>query len=363
MATVRAENDVYVRLREFLDGLPAGLPASESGMELEVLKALFTEEDAELVMQLRYFPEPPSVISGRWGIPEKDAADRLASLARRGLIMSIGGGDKAFYQAAQFLLGIYEYQVDVMDSEFAGLMEEFTEKYVEPNVEFQKNMLRQFRVVPIDAAVDSASAIAVYDQARSLVKKQKLAAVMPCICCKEQSLLDNCCDRTKDRCLTFGIGAQYIIDNEKGRRISIDEALDCIDMAERDAFVLVPSNSRDIVHICLCCGHCCGVLRVLRMSARPADAIRSAFQVRIDPKLCSACGTCVERCQMDAVIEGEDAMRVDASRCIGCGLCVSTCEQGAARLVERHGVTAVPANLLRDAIAACPRTAGSVSAS
>ena len=38
--------DVYTRLREHLDRLPAGFPATESGVELRILKRLFTPDEA-----------------------------------------------------------------------------------------------------------------------------------------------------------------------------------------------------------------------------------------------------------------------------------------------------------------------------
>lgn len=346
MEPEKSEEEAYERLREFLDGLPAGLPASESGVELRVLRKLFTPVEAELAVQLRYLPEPVGVIAERWGLPEAEAAEKLASMARRGLILSVGSGKNTFYQAAQFLLGIYEYQVDSIDNSFAGLMEEFTEECVRPNADFQRSLLRQFRVIPVETALDPTTSVASYDLARKLVKKQKLAAVMPCICCKERSLVGDDCGRIEERCLTFGIGARYIIETGKGRQISIDEALEYVDMAEREAFVLLPSNSRDVVHVCLCCGHCCGVLRILKMNPRPADAIRSACRARIDPGLCNACGTCLDRCQTGAIIEEEGAMRLDAARCIGCGLCVSTCKPRAASLVPKKGGAPVPANYL-----------------
>ena len=44
-------------MREFLDTLPAGFPAAPSGVELKILKKLFTEEEAALTMQLRNDPE------------------------------------------------------------------------------------------------------------------------------------------------------------------------------------------------------------------------------------------------------------------------------------------------------------------
>ena len=50
----------------------------------------------------------------------------------------------------------------------------------------------------------------------------------------------------------------------------------------------------------------------------------------------------MDRCQMDAIEEGEDASKIVDGRCIGCGLCVSTCQEEAISLVAKPGTTAPP---------------------
>ena len=49
--------DVYTRLREFMDTLPTGFPATPNGVEIKILKKLFTPEEAELTMKLSKEPE------------------------------------------------------------------------------------------------------------------------------------------------------------------------------------------------------------------------------------------------------------------------------------------------------------------
>jgi hypothetical protein len=40
-------------LRSFLDGIPNGFPESENGIEIKILKRIFTPEEAKLFMKLR----------------------------------------------------------------------------------------------------------------------------------------------------------------------------------------------------------------------------------------------------------------------------------------------------------------------
>ncbi len=331
--------DIYLELRDFLDRLPGGCPATENGVELKLLRKLFSPEEAEMAMRLRLFPEPPSVIAKRCGLTEDQAAERLEEMARKGLIFRIRRGDQVYYQAQQFIVGIYEFHLNQIDEEMSEMMEEYLPY-------FRDTGARQFRVVPIHSAVDTATAVASYDRIRELVKEQEIIAVAPCICRKEKGLLGEECSHTLETCVTFGVAAQYYIENGLGRKISVGEALGLLNKAEEEALVLQPTNAQEIINICICCGCCCGVLRVLKMQERPADYVQTSFQARIDPQLCSGCGTCLERCQMEAIQQLDQTMQVSEARCIGCGLCVSTCEQNAVSLLPKPGISALPTSYL-----------------
>jgi ferredoxin len=84
----------------------------------------------------------------------------------------------------------------------------------------------------------------------------------------------------------------------------------------------------------------------LRYYERPADHAASSFRAQIDPDLCTACGTCLDRCQIEAIMEGDDFMEVREPRCIGCGLCVPTCPAEAISLVPKLEVVEPPANVV-----------------
>lgn len=328
----------YLELREFLDRLPGGFPATESGVELKILKKMFTREEARLTVQLRMFPEPASVIAKRWGMSETEAADRLAGLAVRGCITSVPSSKEVYYQASQFFMGVYEFHRDSLDRELSELM-----------LDYEENMhdmaFAQTRIVPIGSSLDASSKVADYNRIRDVVKKHKTAAVMPCICRVQEGMMGRECEKPLETCMAFGVGASHVINTGKARRIGIAEALEIIDRAEDNALVLLPTNARDIISVCCCCSCCCLVLRILKTYARPADYVNSACQASIDPGRCISCGTCLERCPMDA-LEEDGPMRVDLARCIGCGLCVSRCPEKAVSLVPRKNAEPIPSNYL-----------------
>jgi len=69
--------DIYERLAEHLDNLPGGFPRTESGVEIRILRRLFTLEDAEFATHLTLIPEEPRVIARRAKIPVSEAARQL----------------------------------------------------------------------------------------------------------------------------------------------------------------------------------------------------------------------------------------------------------------------------------------------
>ena len=333
--------DVYIELRKFLHGLPGGYPATESGVELEILKKLFTPEQARLTMQLTPVPESASDFASRTGIGEEEALEGLEDLAGKGLIFRVRSRGSTTYAAVSFVIGIYEFQLNTIDRELAELFEEYI-----PTLTGQMRSTRTkpMRVIPVDSAVDATTAVASYDRVRELVKDKQLISVATCICQKEQGLLGNSCRGAAERCIQFGSSAQYYIDNGMARRIDLDELMEILKQGEEDGLVLSPTNTQHIPGMCMCCGCCCPILRTLGSLDRPVDHVQTTFRAEIDEDLCNGCGLCEDRCQMKALGERETEYAVDEARCIGCGLCLSECPVEAISLVELPGVAAVPGN-------------------
>jgi len=58
-------DNFYCELREILDRFPRGFQKTESGVEIKILKKLFSEEDAKLAVQLSPVPEELGDIAAR----------------------------------------------------------------------------------------------------------------------------------------------------------------------------------------------------------------------------------------------------------------------------------------------------------
>ncbi len=324
--------DIYERLREHMDSLPGGFPATDKGVELRILKRLFTQREAELAPHLTIKLETSQVIAERAGMNQEKVAGMLKEMARKGLIFSIETPDRPpTFMASQFVIGIWEYQVNDLDKEFVKDMDEYLPYLAKEAFDH----LPQLRTIPVGKSIQPDMEVLPYEQAEVLIRDQKKFLVAPCICRREHQVKGEGCDKILDACLIFGWAADFYERNGLGRVITLEETLDIVKKAEEDGLVLQPTNSRDITNICCCCGDCCQILKNLKRHPAPAKVVSASFIIEADRENCTGCETCLDRCQMDALIVEEDSVVVNADRCIGCGLCVSTCPGEALALVRK----------------------------
>jgi electron transport complex protein RnfB len=325
--------DVYLRLSQFLDNLPGGFPATDSGVELKILQRLFSPVEAELFMHLSLLEEPPHVIAYRAQKPVEVVAQMLAAMERKGLVYARHKtGQDPLYSAVQFVVGIYEFQLNKMDQELAELFEEYLPHIVELEIWKQAP---QIRTIPIGASIETQAAVMDYERAEELIRRQDRISVANCICRQEKELLGDPCVKPLETCLSFGSGADFYVRNDMGRYITQEEAFEILRLAEETGLVLQPDSAQEASFICCCCGCCCGVLRTLKNHPAPAEVAATSFVAVHDEDLCDGCGLCQERCQMDALYLDDGIMHVARTHCIGCGLCITTCPNGALKLERK----------------------------
>ena len=325
-------DDLYKRLAKHLDNLPGGFPETDSGVELRILKRLFTPEDAELALSLSLIAEEPRVIAHRANISVEEAATRLDEMEKKGLIYGTHYKDRPpKYTALQFIVGIWEFQVNKLTPELVDDVNEYIPYWVNTDV---WKRVPQIRSIPIDEAIDSELEVMSYESAINLVQAQDRITVSPCICRTEQRTMGKGCDKPLETCLSFGDGADFYVRNGMGRSINKEEALSILKKADAAGLVLSPGNSRKANFICACCGCCCGVLRTLKNFPHPADIVSSPFTAELNTENCIGCGICLERCQMEA-LKLDEKIILDKDHCIGCGLCVTTCPTNSLKLKRK----------------------------
>jgi Na+-translocating ferredoxin:NAD+ oxidoreductase subunit B len=343
-------SDVYQKLARHLDSLPGGYPATASGVELRILKRLFTPEQAWLAAKLTMIPERDAVVARRAAMAVNECARRLDQMSDAGLIFSYQQGGHTYYMAAQFVIGIWEYHVNKLDPEFIKEMREYIPALFDMKA---WQAAPQLRTIPVGRSLSAEHEVMAYEQAEAIIKSQKRILVAPCICRKEHALMGQGCGKPEEACLVFGAGVQYYQKNGLGRVIDQDEALDILKKADKAGLVLQPSNAQKVINICCCCGCCCHVLKSIKRHPQPAEIVASSFVAELDADACTGCGVCLERCQMEALSQPgkKEKAVLDPGRCIGCGLCVTTCPGKALKLARKPQTSPVPKNVVENYLA------------
>lgn len=339
--------DIYKKLAEHLDKTPGGFPATESGVELRILKQLFTVEEAELAVSLILMPETAEAVAARISRDVDDIKPILLEMGQKGLIIHQQRDGVDTFMQAQFVIGIWEYQVNRLTPE---LIKDFNEYVPHLSGEWFKQKTKQFRIVPVGKSVSTDLNIMDYEQVEHIIRSQSKILVAPCICRKEHDMAGRGCGKLMEACLIFGSGAYIYESRGIGRTISQEEALGIVKEGARQGLVLEPSNAQNPVNICLCCDCCCQVLKNIKALNEPAKVVHSNFQAQVDEDECTGCQACEEICPMDAVEMDEKTItaKINTIRCIGCGLCVTACQFDAMSLKDKEETEKVepPAKLV-----------------
>lgn len=326
-------HEVYEELANVLDTRGVGFPRTASGVEIKILKTLFTEGEADLYMQLSLEPEPLAAIAGRLSRDPEALSAALNPMAQKGCIVMIPHNGTALYAAIPFAIGIVEANAIRVkeDPVFANLITQYLDEGL--GMAAAKPPIA-IRPVPVNKSIEVSWPIATHDDLREIVKDRQLIAVTDCLCRTRKSHSEQkSCGKPTEVCLTFDMHAHMAISRAMGRQITADEAIAILDKAEAAGLVPMAFNSINPGGVCNCCGDCCGVLHYVAKHPKPAEMVLSNHFAVVDEGQCVGCEVCLERCQVDAIAMTEDNLaQVDLDRCIGCGLCVTTCDAGALSL-------------------------------
>jgi electron transport complex protein RnfB len=327
-------DSVYEALRDFLHQFPRGFLKTETGVEIKILKRLFTEEEAAITAQLSTLPEELDHIAGRLDLKPDDLAKKLEAMANKGLIFRFKRQSQTYYRAAPFMIGLYEYSVKKIDPDLAALFKEYYEAaYVK---ELGNHNIPGFKVIPMERNIDIQKTLLPYQRLEESVRAARKIAVADCVCRKESALLGEGCHHPLESCLSFGVAAEYYIDSGLGREITADEAIKILKEADESGLIHAGANSLHLSNICNCCPCCCaGLKAITKFGSYRQRHFNAIFEAVVDAEGCTACEVCLDRCPVGA-IQVEDKALVDRDKCLGCGLCATTCPTEAIQLLLRE---------------------------
>jgi len=248
-----SELQVYRELQKYLDRLPKGYPPTKSGVEIRILKHLFTPEEAQMALQLSMMPETLERIYKRvkrTGISKDELEKMLDDMFVKGLILRETKGEVKKYSNALFAIGMYEFQVNRLTPDFAKDCEQYLDEAF--GKEFHRTKIPQLRTIPIEKSISVEHAIGNYDSIRRIIEENDGPfGVANCVCRQEKDLTGESCSHTdlRETCLSLRDAVEMYTSMGIGRAISKEEALDILDKAQEAGLVLQPMNSLNPVAI------------------------------------------------------------------------------------------------------------------
>ena len=222
-----------------------------------------------------------------------------------------------------------KYQPDT-HKELLDLLDEYYETVMAPVLGHTDRTL--FRIIPVNEVLSvSQTKVLPYEEVAKVINKSRKIGVAHCVCRKRARR----CDHPSEVCLSFDMAADMLIQRKFARKISKEEAFKVIKIAEEAGLVHCVDNKKEgLIFICNCCSCGCGAVRGVVAHGYRQLVTQSRYQAVLDTDACIGCGTCLEKCQFNALTLAGEKVVINLENCWGCGNCAANCAQSAIILKE-----------------------------
>lgn len=332
------------------------MPFPVNNTLIEFLQAKMTEEQAKFLLIFRKPSLNLDEIKQKATLKEPELSKTLNTLMDDGILTdSISGEGVRVFTLMPLFPGILEF--GLLKGESGEKEKRLARAFEKIVKELQKGAQRNYedlmprlkemppfsRVIPVEEDLQTGQEIVLLsEEASKLIDFYDTIALAHCYCKQQKELITEPCKVTHRReiCLIFGKPGQFAIDHHFARRISKEEAKKKLKEAEDEGLVhKVFHNkldfSRDLDGLCSCCKCCCGIFRMFYEGIWPFHTMTS-YLAKPNDAQCTGCGTCIEKCPMEALSLESDHAVLNKTRCIGCGVCAHLCPEHVMTL-ERTG--------------------------
>lgn len=347
-----AAKDIFRRVGQKLDNLHVRCSWNDDLKAL--VKALFTEDEAEIFVRLPYVFSDLACIRKITKLPEKRLQKLLESLCGKGLVVDVWVKDRYYYMPSPMLIGVFEFTMmragkDATPAEWGPLFYRLLENnnsYYDPNMGAGQ-VMSPARIYLHDESVlsEEHTRILDYESATHIVDTSSKCAVGICSCRHEKLHAGaKKCDLPLETCASFGWAADYLIRRNMAHEVSKSQMKDNLALSREKGLVFCGDNvRRNVTFICQCCSCCCNLLLGVSRHGYPNTVVTSSFIARVDEAACTGCVKCDKACPVGAIEMREKPTSakprklavVKEALCLGCGVCTMKCTKKAIRMEKR----------------------------
>ncbi|MFO7965067.1 MAG: 4Fe-4S binding protein [Desulfobacterales bacterium] len=353
---------VYGRLADWLITTFRAQPGVKSPELMEILYFQYTPEEARLALKMG--PEGGKIdeLIEKTGTRKDKLLSLIESMEKKGTVYREPGREDPLYKPIGMeALGIIETaswgdNSTPFKKRLNELWHKFRPIYVNEGIaELGKTGMLwcHVDVLPEDATPEEN----LFEQIRAVHDQGVSIAVSGCPCRiidKHGVDSDASCDCIVECCFSFGDMASWAVENHWARPVTLDECFDIIRKCHEKG--QVNTGGPNLI-VCNCCKHACINFFAMKFG-KDHIYFNNHFYAEADPEKCVSCGTCAERCFVDAIRLDPVAV-MDTEKCLGCGACASGCPENAVRMIRKseEAIAKLDAELMNGLVTAFSKSA------
>ncbi|MDD4600472.1 hypothetical protein SDC9_15063 [bioreactor metagenome] len=340
----------YRLLQQRLDYNITGAPYAPAF--IEILKILFTPEEAHIARQIPLRPTRLSAVADKLTMGTEELYDKVLLLAERGLVLDFEHNGQIYIVLAPVVIGFFEFifmrtRDHLPIKELAELFEEYMSKtdgfarsVFEGSTQLGRTLVHE-QALP----TTNYSEVLDWEKASAIVASAKTIGLSLCTCRHKAHHLGKNCDAPLETCLTMGKSVDILIKKGMAVPITNNKALHIIEDCRNMGLVQIADNvQRDVGFICNCCSCCEFIQAIKRFDLRNA-VISSNWLATVNTNKCRNCGACIRACPVGALHTQQNPPKkpeCDETLCLGCGVCLTACKFNSLAMTPRQQRVLVP---------------------
>jgi electron transport complex protein RnfB len=303
-----------------------------------ILKKLITTDDVQILLEM---PLSVSEFSEKYQLEEPQAEKKLEELADKGVCLPLEKNGQLKYCCVSNVIQVHDATIHgALNNNYSPVPIEIVEMWRSFRETEWLEMLKLMermpnanhgRCIPSYSSVKDEPELSPLENLKTIIEKAPRLAVVDCPC-RWLEVQAGEMDKPTFTCLSMTEkSVKYILDRKIGKELSLEEGYALLEECETAGLIPTAGKKGQPKQLCFCTARECIILRAQYLYGYDLWD-RSRFDATVDEDSCEGCGTCVDRCEMDAISMNDDLAVIDTDKCFGCGICTITCPSDALKM-------------------------------